>query len=332
LNNFKNKIANFMFDPSEIHAAVGRSAYTLPELKGRAAVKLKDVCIMQHFLPVGANDEIEYASDIRTLVDKIAKSSTAKSAPPIPVLPEILLLSDLLTRKKTAGSAEIAKSIAVGLDAESVELSLLGADADKVLILGGAQTGKTTLLKAIIEQVVASSDEAELLIADSLSADLYDFAQNDRVTYMAQAADAEGVIERLKAIAEERKALFAKEGANLRPRDFYAGLTPVALVVDDVDLFIANCGGGFAQGFEQALEEALMCGMRLYATSLSSKLRGTDNVSKMFKAAQYGIVKGVPSEQMVFSAIRAPHTFKPQIDRAFFVTPREVRFIMTPVI
>ena len=327
LNNFKTKIANFMFDASEIHAAVGRSAYTLPELKGRGAVKLKDVCIMQHFLPSSASDEVEYANDIRDLVSAISASSSAKSAPAIPILPEVLLLPDLLARKKEADAG-----IAVGLDAESIEVGLLGKDADKVLILGGAGTGKTTMLKTIIEQVVASSNEAELLIADSLSADLYDFAQSDRVTYMGQATDAESFIERLKAISETRKELLAKEGTAMRPRDFYASLALVALVIDDVDLFIASCGGGFAQDFEKTLEEALMCGVRLYAASLSSKLRGTDNVSKMFKGAQYGIVKGVPSEQMIFTAVRAPHTFRPQIDRAFFVTPRGVSLIMTPVI
>lgn len=43
LNNFKNKIALYMIDSSEVTGIVGRTTYKQLEIKGRAMVKLSDV-------------------------------------------------------------------------------------------------------------------------------------------------------------------------------------------------------------------------------------------------------------------------------------------------
>ncbi|WP_029067431.1 hypothetical protein [Lachnobacterium bovis] len=48
MNNFKEKIAGYNFDESEIRSLIGRTSMTVPEdKKGRALVKLNEIDIMQ---------------------------------------------------------------------------------------------------------------------------------------------------------------------------------------------------------------------------------------------------------------------------------------------
>ncbi|MDE7063635.1 MAG: type VII secretion protein EssC, partial [Lachnospiraceae bacterium] len=50
-NNFKNKIAGYLFDESDVHVVVGRSSYKQSEIKGRALIKYNgQVSVMQNYV------------------------------------------------------------------------------------------------------------------------------------------------------------------------------------------------------------------------------------------------------------------------------------------
>lgn len=72
ISNFKNKLCQYMFDSSDYVAVIGRSKYSLPEIKGRALVKLNDVCVMQCYLPVEYKNDEEYADRIAQTIKSIA--------------------------------------------------------------------------------------------------------------------------------------------------------------------------------------------------------------------------------------------------------------------
>jgi len=320
-NNFKTKICNYMFDVSEIHAVVGRSNYILPEIKGRAMVKLKEVYVMQEYLPASIEQEENYTSIIRGLIDDISAKCSALKPASIPVLPDVLPLKILLDTKPKRNT-----DIVIGLDSETIEPRYLSDSVEKLLIMGGPQSGKTTMLKVIIEQI----NDAELLIADSRNGDLQDYTKRKKVTYMADTQGAEGFVARLKELGEERAELYVQKGNGLRQREFYESLPPAAIIIDDVDSMIANCAQ--TGGLESALEKALVTGVKLYAASLGSKLKNMDAVSKIVRGAHHGVVKGHPGEQSVFSGFMVPRSFKPQADIGFLTTPSGIVKVMTPLV
>ncbi|WP_192932796.1 hypothetical protein [Lachnobacterium bovis] len=96
MNNFKEKIAGYNFDESEIRSLIGRTSMTVPEdKKGRALVKLNEIDIMQIYTPVPCPDEWTYMEKLKEFVSTMAEKSTEKKAKGIPVLPEELHFSQL---------------------------------------------------------------------------------------------------------------------------------------------------------------------------------------------------------------------------------------------
>ena len=136
LNNFKTKIALYSFDPSDIMAAVGRSNYALTEVRGRALVKLKEPHVMQSYLPVEYENDMDYAAKIKEVVQTIAEKNTAPAAKPIPVLPETAYF-EMLEKAKDY------KHAAIGLDADTVQTVFMNLSEPVQLIVGAPQTGKT---------------------------------------------------------------------------------------------------------------------------------------------------------------------------------------------
>jgi S-DNA-T family DNA segregation ATPase FtsK/SpoIIIE len=311
LNNFKNKICNFMFDQSEIISIIGRSQYTLPEVKGRAIIKLKELnepAIMQEYLPAPFEDEISYSTNISAIVGKIAESCSADKARGIPMLPDVLVRQELM-----AVVGKHPKGIAVGLDTDEVQPQFIPYDFGKLLVVGDPQTGKTNIIKLIFSQVKDST----VFISDARSGDLHDFSGNAGVTYMFGASDAAEFAGNLTQFIAERQAKFAENGRGMRPRDFYKTLPQAYIIIDDADNFVENIKS-VSREVEAAMDKATSVGINIIATTVPSKLRGYDNISKLLKEVQNGIVTGNPGDQNVF---RMPMNrgYKPQIDMAFIV-------------
>ena len=64
LNNYKNKISGVNFDESEVRMVVGRTKYTLPDIKGRAMVKIgENASIMQLYAPMEISNGITYINN-----------------------------------------------------------------------------------------------------------------------------------------------------------------------------------------------------------------------------------------------------------------------------
>jgi len=118
-NNFKNKLALYMFDSSDINAIVGRSAYPLGEIKGRGLVKLENVNQIQTYVAVSFEKTLDYSEKIKALVDSIDQQYTGMRPKPIPMLPEELsfeLFDEFIPRG-------LGKNlIPVALDTENVEV------------------------------------------------------------------------------------------------------------------------------------------------------------------------------------------------------------------
>jgi S-DNA-T family DNA segregation ATPase FtsK/SpoIIIE len=322
LNNFKNKLCNFMFDTAEIYSLVGRSQYVLPEIKGRAMVKRGDVCVMQEYLPVAFEDDVSYAAGIRGVVGEISDKCSSPGARGIPMLPEAVSEEALLTAVPPGRSREVA----IGLDTEWVEPQFLAPGAQVQLIVGSAQTGKTNILKLVMRQYA----EDTIFLADSRSGDLQHYSGAKRVTYMSARAQAAEFIKKLNAAAVERQRLFKAKGGGIRAKDFYSGLPRAGVFIDDIDAFVENCADVSAAA-EEAVSGALATGMVIYATTIPSKMRGYDAVTKLIKDTLCGVVTGHPGDQAHLQ-IPAMRQYKAENSMAFICKSGQNVLVKVPLI
>ena len=320
LNNFKNKIAQFMFDSTEITAVVGRSNYKIPEVKGRALIKLKDVCIMQCYLPAPYENDLSYIKNINQIIRKISENNHAPVAEGIRMLPEILQLSELENL-----SDHNLKTIALGLDTENVEVQYLNLNMPVFLAIGAAQTGKTNFLKLIIKQIQAE----KIFISDSIGYDLQT-TEGKNIIYMSGEAELEKFTSELIDAIQFRRTLYENSGMDLRPREFFAGLSPIVIIIDDADRFIDLCKS-IASKMEVILAQAIECGVCIIATTLASRLRGYDNITKLLKDTQNGIIFGNPVEQSIFS-LQPPRGYHQLVDMGFIYSRGDYKLIKLPYV
>lgn len=283
INNFKIKIAGFMFDAMEANTLVGRSDYKLPEVRGRALVKTENVNIMQVYSMTLFENDMEYNSRIKDLAGRIAVRYPGRKATRIPVLPETFtypMLSDY-----TAGSMPL--DLAVGLEVESVtKVGLLRSQAPFVVI-GEAGKGKTNVLKVLLGQM-----EGMIYLFDSAALSLYAYQQSEQVEYVQDEDMLEDFAECIKELCGERKRKFKEaleKDSTVTPPQFYRTEKPVYIVIDDADYFLETTKVR-EQEIPELFKDAADCGIGIVITVNAAKLKGFDPFSKWIKAATHGLV------------------------------------------
>ena len=328
LNNFKNKIALFMTDKSDIISIVGRSEYELPEVRGRALIKLKSVHIAQCYMAVEAEDDTSYARGIADIVDKINKHNTGSEATGVRILPEEVTYQDLEPYVK----AEERQGM-VGFDIESTEPMYLDLSIPIQTIVGAPATGKTNLLKLLLTQFKGDS----CFIADSRAGDLIDFEGQSKITYMGAENQLENFYNKLEKEVKKREEGFAKAKkkagkstkAPLRVKDYCATLPPVLVLIDDVDNFVELCKAK-AMDMEALLPKAKEMGISFIITALPTQLRGYDGITKILKDNQSGVVLGVPGDQTLIT-IQTPRGYKAIPDIGFWYKRGNVKQVKIPL-
>lgn len=319
LNNFKNKIAQFLFDKSDVTALVGRSSYELPEVRGRALVKMADVHVMQCYLPAPYENDVSYATEIGQMISKIAENNTAGKASGIRVVADTVVYADLMPYLKIQ-----EKQAVLGFDTESTEPMYLDFTIPNQLIVGAPLTGKTNLLRLILKQF----EEITCFIADSRAEDLAEYADREHVHYMSKESELETFYEALLAEVSSRQAAFDASG--LRVREFTASKPLILCLMDDVDNFIDLCKAK-STDMEKLVPQAMELGVRFVYTSLPSKLKGYDILTKILKEVQGGIALGNPTDQNLL-AVQAPRNYKAIQDIGFWYKRGDVKQVKLPFV
>ncbi len=285
LNNFKIKLAGYLYDQTEANTLVGRCEYQLPEMGGRALIKTNNVNIMQIYTMVKFGDDIEYNRNIKELIQKIAVKYPDRRAPRIPILPEGFyheMLQDYADGKEPF-------DLAVGLEVESVTRVGFSRMQSPFVIIGESGKGKTNMLKVLLHQM---SGKAKAYVFDSSAMSLYGFKEESGICYVQNEEDFEDFVDDMRALCNKRKqALKAEMGANgtILPMEFYHQQEPVYLVIDDMDQFLA-AGKAFESELFGIMQEVCECGIGVIITVHATKLKGIDPLTRWVKSAANGLV------------------------------------------
>lgn len=293
LNNFKNKIAGYLFDGNEAVTIVGRSNYALPEIKGRALVKLGSVSLMQLYTMVNCDSEVHYNLQLKKLIQKILSMYPTQKAPRIPILPEHFTGAML---EHYAG--DITNNIQLGLDLQTVELQGISRTDTPFIIIGETSKGKTNMLKIILEQIVGTGN---IQLFDTAEMGLFSYKGRPDVTYIEE-HNIEDFAQNLEMECMRRKSAFKNaisENSKLNPKMFYKELPPYYVIVDDADVFIEKTKE-HAKDNPLFMKDAAEVGILIIMTVYSTKLKGYDELSKWVKTAVNGLVLSAQGTLNIF--------------------------------
>ena len=298
LNNYKNKIAGYLVEKTEAAGLVGKSNYHPPEIEGRVLVKHENAAnLMQVYVMVPFQNEVDYNAGIRELITRIQEMYPTMRAPRIPMLPEAFTSTMIAeyVREKT-------NQILLGLHKETVEVRGFDRNCAPFVILGDSGRGKTNLLKVILEQIIG---EGQIYLFDSSGKELFYHKTSTGVTYIETKEEAEEFVEIYKETAEGRKSKFHRaleDNPRISPKEFYATLEPVYIVIDDTDEFAENFKA-LSKEMAECLRLAMDTGGSIIAAIHSTKSKAFDEVSKLFKTTTDGILLGNPGATSIFPTV-----------------------------
>lgn len=285
LNNFKIKMAGYLYDQTEASTLVGRCEYKLPEIRGRALIKTGNVNIMQIYTMVKFHDDMEYNRNIKELIQKIVVKYPDRRATRIPILPEHFYHEML----RDYADGNEAFDLAVGLEVESVTKVGFTRTQSPFVIIGESGKGKTNMLKVLLRQMLG---QATAYVFDSSAMSLYTFKEDKDICYVQNDEDFEDFVDDIKALCNKRKQkLKAEMDANgtILPMEFYHQQDPVYIVIDDMDQFLV-AGKAFESELFSIMQEACECGIGVIITVHAAKLKGIDPLTRWVKSAANGLV------------------------------------------
>ena len=322
LNNFKSKIVHHLIDQSDASALIGRTPYSLGEMPGRAYIKLSGINIMQIYTAVPFEDDISYAHAVGSLVEGVKSSYSGAGVEGLRVLPEVLSYGLL---RQFVGTPQRG-SIPIGLDFEEVGVQSLSLSNPTHLILGTPTSGKTNVLRLILEGL---EDAQRVLLIDSKEMELLDWEGRENISYCTSAPHMKELLDLLRELVIERKAEFAAQ-SGMAPRQFYASLPTVCVVIDDFDNFLDLLKGSGISDAEALIRESMSAGVSYIAASLSSRMKGFDEMTKLFKESISGLVLGLPTAQTVWQA--SAGKYKPRPDSALLYRKGEFMPVKVPLL
>ena len=324
LNNFKQKIAHHLIDANDMTAIMGRTPYSLGEVPGRAFIKYANVNMMQIYTAVPYEDDISYAKAIGALVGRISGEYSGQTADGIRMMPETLDYEALVGYAANMDHAMLP----IGLDFEEIEVQYLSLLNPVHLIIGTAGSGKTNVLRLVLKSLDTTAEK--IFIADSREMDLHHYENNENVFYCASGAKMPDMLNMLSGYVQKRKEEFERQ-SGLAPRQFYASLPAVCVVIDDFDNFIEMLKESKVPNAEALVRESLTVGICYVAASLSSRMKGFDELSKLFKEATSGVILGAPISQTIWQ-VSGIGGYKPRQDSALLYRKGELVQIKVPLV
>jgi S-DNA-T family DNA segregation ATPase FtsK/SpoIIIE len=322
LNNFKSKISHHMIDNNDLFAIIGRTPYSLNEKPGRAFTKTVGINTTQIYTALPMKSDLSYAHAIGKLVDTLKTAYSGTLIDGLRIMPELLSHELLLQYAVTLEQGLLP----IGLDFEEVGVQTFNLSNPTHLILGTVGSGKTNVLRLIIEGL--TSVECVFLV-DSKEMELYDYSNHENVVYCVKAEQIKDMISRMDDIIKQRKEL-AEARSGGTPRQFFSSLPTVCVIIDDFDNFLEllkGVGGGSA---EALVQESMTVGFSYMATSLSSRMRGYDDLTKIFKESSSGLLLGSPASQSLWQA--SASGYKPRQDSGLYYKKGEMIPIKIPLV
>ena len=287
MSQFKNKIAGVLYEKNDYVSVVGRPQHLLPEIKGRAMVKLEEINTMQLYTPFAFEDVIEYVEKTKTYIQQLKEAYRGDLPKGIPVLPETFTSNQM----KDYADEKPDILVRAGLCLEevvNVDSNLF--QSSPYVIIGPAKTGKTNVLELYLTQMPEGS---QIHLFDSPTLHFFNYKDKEEVTYVMDTEESiHQFMESMIAETTRRKEAFHEQTKiePIPPQTFYNGLPKWMIFIDGIEGFVKKVATD--KQFDGKLKEAFEVGIGLVVTTVPEQMKATDTITKMFKTATHGVVLG----------------------------------------
>ncbi|MBC7630358.1 MAG: type VII secretion protein EccCa [Flavobacterium sp.] len=199
-----------------------------------------------HFLAAlpridGKADVDTIGPGVEDLVLRVDEAWTGKRGPKLRLLPERV---ELETLRRHANVAADDRRIYLAIDERDLAPVSLDVEAEPhLLVFGDSRSGKSTLLRSYLREVMRSrtAAEAQVIIVDYRRALLGEVPDETLLHYLTNASQAAPALEELAAYLQKRLPGPDVTPTELRNRSWWSG-ADVFLVVDDYDLVATQAG------------------------------------------------------------------------------------------
>ena len=279
-NSFKNKVAGFNFEKNEILNLLGRSPYTLPEVKGRSLLKYGErISCMQIYSMVPFASDLEYREGINRMIEQIREDNQGQEAPHMPIMPEEVNIPEI-EKFKNPGI-----DVYIGLETENVTLEGINVVNSPVTILGNAGSGKTNLLKVFLHQL---EGKAEVTIFDAPNRELKDYERKEGIRVIKNMDQFVAFMDDLEREVVQREAEVNSQPPEME-EEIVRRMRPSVVMIDDLSAFYSRQTTSEKEIAEMFIRAAAV-GILMIATNPLSKFYGSDPVTEFFKRAPYGVL------------------------------------------
>ncbi|RRS00501.1 type VII secretion protein EccCa [Glycomyces terrestris] len=206
----------------------------------------------------GSGDTADLADGFADLVDAVRRRWPGPGVAAVKALPADVALSELVPPLPAPAPGDpFALAPVVGVAESDLRPAAIDFTADPHLVVfGDTQTGKTTLLRAIMRQIVRRpSDEAGIFLVDYRRSHLEEVPEDHLVTYCNTGPHAAQNAFELAEALKKRLPGPDVTPQQLRDRSWWTG-PEVFVVVDDYDLVPTSAGNPLAPLTELAAHGA----------------------------------------------------------------------------
>ncbi|WP_051359586.1 type VII secretion protein EssC [Paucisalibacillus globulus] len=304
MSNLKTKVVHYLMDESEKFNLVGRTVYETEAIPGRAYIKKDESTLAQIYLPAMGKNDVELLEnmklDIQTIKGMYNKFNRPKA---IPMLPEKL---GFIVLNKNYNLRQSEDLVAIGLNEDTVEPVYVDWKKNKhCIVMADGQKGKSNVLKIILHSIV-EVEHAKVIVSDSMSRSLSDYADDEKVTYLESKEHIKLWVEEAEEEFRKRDALY-REALNER-RASSLSFPPYMLVVDGMGQFQQNIDAVIQGKLANIIKSYSHLGFHFVVSgNVNEVTKGFDALTTEVKQIKQVILLMKKSEQ---NLINLPYTRK----------------------
>lgn len=239
VQNIKGAVAFELNDKGDYTALVGKlEGLSLPKVIGRGFLKGNPPTEFQAAMFSEFDSEQERVEYIKRLGEEMREAWRGKTADPIPVMPDIIHISDVIRAYKSR------TIIPLGISYTDIKpLSVDLGDSYSMLITGSIGSGKSAYLSLLTEMTLKRFPETKVYVFDGIKKSLSDL-QNAVYRYSASDADAsvsemlEDIVNQLNIRKRAQNKARQESGGAFDEKSFIAEYDNIFVVIDDLKEFV----------------------------------------------------------------------------------------------